>query len=223
MTSLRTAPTPRRSGGSPSKRSPGKGRGPSLPLLAVLVIGALALLAVVLSGGEATDAGVEQTQPINVDGAALPPFAEGQADPAVGQLAPALQGSAFDGMPMELTPGEHPTVVLFATHWCSFCQAEVAELSPWLAEAGAGSVKFLPVSTAVDASAPNYPPSSWFADEAWPGAVMADSDDSAAAQAFGLTGYPFFVFLDADGRVVGRHSGALGVEQLQEITDALQG
>lgn len=221
MTSLRTAPTPRRSPRAASK--PPARRGLRLPLLIALAIGALALIAIVLSGGETSDAGLEQTAPVTVEGAALPPYTGAGADPAVGQMAPGLQGTAFDGMPLELTPGEHPTVVLFAAHWCSYCQQEVAELSPWLAEAGAGDVKFLPISTGVDATAPNYPPSTWFAEESWPGEVMTDSAESAAGQAFGLSGYPFFVFLDAEGRVVGRHSGSLGVEQLQEITDSLQG
>ena len=41
------------------------------------------------------------------------------------------------------------------------------------------------------------------------------------AQAFGLSGYPYFVFVDAQGKVVGRTSGEIEPDQLEGIFQAL--
>ncbi|MDD9372346.1 MAG: hypothetical protein PV358_19650 [Acidimicrobiales bacterium] len=50
--------------------------------------------------------------------------------------------------------------------------------------------------------------------------MLVDGDDSAA-QAAGLTAFPFFVAVDADGNVVGRTSGELTPPQLDAIVDDL--
>ena len=59
-------------------------------------------------------------------------------------------------------------------------------------------------------AAPNYPPSTWFADVAWPFPSVADSPDGAAGSAYGLGSFPYLVITDAAGNVVYRHSGELG-------------
>ena len=64
---------------------------------------------------------------------------------------------------------------------------------------------------------PNYPPSAWLADESWPTPVLADSTDSAAAKAFGLPGYPYFVAVDRTGRVVARTSGEITTDQFAAL------
>jgi hypothetical protein len=66
------------------------------------------------------------------------------------------------------------------------------------------------VSTGVDATAPNYPPSTWLEEEGWPFPVLADDEAGSAASAYGLNGFPFLVLIDADGRVSARYSGELG-------------
>ena len=44
---------------------------------------------------------------------------------------------------------------------------------------------------------------------------MADSRDGTAAKAYGLTAYPYFVLVNADGTVAGRGSGELPEDQTQ--------
>jgi hypothetical protein len=46
---------------------------------------------------------------------------------------------------------------------------------------------------------------------------MADSGEKTAANAFGLSGFPFFVLLDADGKVAFRGSGVIESKVLTEI------
>jgi thiol-disulfide isomerase/thioredoxin len=219
MTATKTRPQPRRRGSA-------RGRKPTTPPLLIGIVVAVALLlgaAFLLTGGdEDADAG-PQTADVTIDGQPLPTFADPQSDPAVGLPAPRVEGVDFAGAPVAITPGERPLVVLFAAHWCGFCQQEVAELSPWLAEGGAAQygVDVVAVSTGVDPRAANYPPSTWFEREGWPNAVVVDSDARAAASAYGLSGYPFFAFVDADGTVVGRTSGAMGLGAFEALLEQL--
>jgi hypothetical protein len=50
--------------------------------------------------------------------------------------------------------------------------------------------------------------------------VLVDSDN-AAAQAVGLSAYPFFVAVDGDGTVVLRTSGELTADELDGIASTL--
>jgi hypothetical protein len=72
------------------------------------------------------------------------------------------------------------------------------------------------VSTGVDPSQPNYPPAEWLRREGWSVPVLVDDPVGSAAEAYGLTGFPFFVFVDGDGDVVSRAAGELTIEQLQQ-------
>jgi hypothetical protein len=67
----------------------------------------------------------------------------------------------------------------------------------------------------------NYPPSAWLASEDWPFGVAVDDAEQTAARAYGLTSYPFMVFVDADGQVVGRVSGEVAEDDLEAIFAAL--
>jgi len=51
---------------------------------------------------------------------------------------------------------------------------------------------------------------------------MVDSPTSTAAVAYGLPGYPFFVFVDGQGAVLGRSSGEVEPAALKAIFTALR-
>jgi thiol-disulfide isomerase/thioredoxin len=182
--------------------------------IGLVVVGVIAFLAV---GGDDTDDGVEQTRPVQVRGGGLPPYVDGTSDPAIGQAAPTLAGQSFDGSPVRVQLGQ-PTLVIFLAHWCPVCQAEVPQLIAW-EEAGQvpDGIDVVTVATAVERGQPNYPPSEWL-DEPFPFPVLADDDDNTAASRFGLTAYPYWVLLDADGRVVARADGA---EDFSTFSDRL--
>ena len=52
---------------------------------------------------------------------------------------------------------------------------------------------------------------------------MADSDDGAAATAYGLTSFPYFVAVDGEGNVVARVSGELSTAQLDQLVTLARG
>jgi thiol-disulfide isomerase/thioredoxin len=186
-----------------------------MPLLIGIVVAVIVIAfaaAVIASRGGGDDA--SQTAGVEVDGAALPPIAEGGDDPALGMVAPSVVGTDFDGSTVEITPGDGPQLVVFLAHWCPHCQAEVPVISPYLASDDAPEgLEAVAVSTAVSSSRDNYPPSEWLEREGWPTPVIRDDTDDTVAKAYGLTAYPFFVVIDEEGAVVGRDSGEMPVEE----------
>ena len=191
-------------------------------IAAAVVIVLLGVIAVVASGGSDPDdpaAAGAAVQPVTVSGDPLPPLADAANDPAIGSVAPALDGAAFDGSPLAIEPGDGTAkIVLFVAHWCPHCQREVPFLVDHLADAPLpADIELVTVSTAVDEKAPNFPPQEWLADEGWDHPVLADSAAGAAADAFGLTSFPYFVAIGADGSVTARASGELTADEFDAL------
>jgi len=210
------------------RRTPGGNRTGSRAGLVVaavvaVVIGIAAVVAITVTGPEKAPTDVlAEVQAVTVTGAPLPVFDAAAADPAVGMAAPVLAGSGFTGNAVSTAPGA-PTLLVFLAHWCSHCQYEVPQLVRWH-----GSDRFpadldvIAVATSTSATNPNYPPSAWLAREEWPALwpVLADSAAGEAAAAFGLTGFPFMVLVDADGTVRWRHSGRIEAADLTAAIEA---
>ena len=153
---------------------------------------------------------------------ALAPLPDAGADPAVGQAMPTLTGTSLDGTPLTVPASGRPTLVLFVAHWCPHCQAEVPVVQDWVDEGRLPEgVDLVTVSTAVDARRGNHPPAEWLASEGWTAPVLADDAQSSGAEAAGLTAFPYFVAVDADGTVAARASGELTSTQLDQITAEL--
>jgi thiol-disulfide isomerase/thioredoxin len=183
----------------------------------------IAIAAVIVSSsGDSANAG-PQTRPVEISGNPLPTFdPNANPDPGVGQQAPTLNGSTFDGTPVSITNDGRPKVVMFIAHWCPHCQAEVPRITQWLKDNGMPSdVDLYAVATGTSADAPNYPPSRWLEKAGWPVTTMADDENSSAAKAYGLSAYPYFVALDASGRVVVRTSGELTMDQFEAVVSAV--
>lgn len=158
---------------------------------------------------------VEEFRPVTVTGAALPTMAKGD-DPAVGMQAPQLDGFTFDGSAVTIKPGD-PTLVVLLAHWCPHCQREVPRLVQWNNEGGVpAGVQIVGIATATDSQKPNFTPSAWLARETFPWPVLVDSAKDEAANALGLSGFPTFVFLDAEGKVLFRTSGEVEMSVLRE-------
>jgi thiol-disulfide isomerase/thioredoxin len=192
---------------------------------AVLVAHVVALAA---GGGDgdnaATDGGNADpatTGTVTVSGNPLPQFTDTAGDPAVGMTLPTLEGHDQSGAPMTIGADGRPTMIMFVAHWCPHCQREVPVVQQWVDDGRLPEgVDLVSVSTAIDPSRPNYPPDAWLADEGWTAPVLVDADNSAA-QAVGLSAYPFFVAINGNGTVAQRTTGELTTDQLDAIASTL--
>ncbi len=168
---------------------------------------------------------LKQTQPVQVAGGGLPPLGDstGAGDPAFGQQAPSLVGKSFDGSPVTVSPGK-ATLIVFLAHWCPHCQREVPRLVSWfqLGQVPTG-LDVIGVATATTTTRDNYPPSVWLQRETFPWPILADSDTQTAATAFGLDSFPFFVLVDATGKVVLRQAGEVETADLTAKINAALG
>jgi thiol-disulfide isomerase/thioredoxin len=200
---------------------------------AIVVVLGLAGIAVALSGGDdssesattAPSGDVEQTRKVSVSGDVVPTLDTALVDdPAIGTAFPTIEGQTFDGTPITVGgPTDGPTMVVYLAHWCPHCNAEIPELVELNDSGGIpADLTVVGVSTAVDSTAPNYPPSSWLADKGWPWTAMADDEASTSFVVSGGSGFPYLVILDADGKVIARASGEKSAEDLKVwIDDAL--
>ena len=208
----------------------------------VLVLG-LAGAAVLLSGGDDESSGgvlapgetprptygddVQENRPVEVTGDALPRLeVAGPDDPAIGMAMPVVDGATFDGNAVTIGGStDGPTMYVFLAHWCPHCNDEIPELIELRNRDGIPEgMNVVAVSTAVDNTAPNYPPSEWLVDKNWPSEwpVMADSVESTAFVVNGGGGFPYLMIVDADGNVLARDSGTKSAEDLAAwLQDAL--
>ena len=93
-------------------------------------------------------------------------------------------------------------------------------LVQWMASAQKpADLQVTAVSTAYNTAPDNSPASAWLKRENWPTPVMADSSDNTAANAYGLTAFPYLVVLGPDGTVKARTTGELTPDQLTSFVN----
>ena len=192
--------------------------------LAVVVAVAL-VVAFVAGGGGNANATKWETAAVTVDGTPLPTFdAQQSPDPAVGKTIPSLTGkSIYTGEQVKVTPDTgKPQAVIFVAHWCPHCRNEVPELVTLAKDGVFDGVDVTAIATGTNDQYPNYPPSAWLKSVGWPFPVMADSTTGTAAQAYGISAYPYFVLVNADGTVAGRGTGELPPAQIRANIAALK-
>ncbi len=183
---------------------------------ALAFILAAGLTAALMSRGSSSTA--TETAIITVSGSPLPAAPEDPAvaDPAVGALMPTLTGSTPAGKAITVPTAGHRTLVVVVAHWCPHCQREVPRIVEWSRSGKVPAdldVVFL--STSVQSSAPNYPPSAWLAEEGVPFPVIVDDARGAGHQALGGMGFPNLHLVGADGTVIARTSGELELPALE--------
>jgi len=206
----------------------------------VLIIGLVAFLATRGGGNDKVTAdtgaaaaknATQETAAVTVSGEDLAAYPQNatstlidpSTDPAVGQTIPKLVGESFDGSKVTIDPADGtPKVILFVAHWCPHCQAEVPRIQTWINEGKLPKgVEVYTVSTAVNQQRPNYPPSQWLAGVGWAPKVLLDDATGTAAQSYALPGFPYFVLVDGQGKVVQRGSGEAAIEDVDKAVQNL--
>lgn len=185
----------------------------------VLAVVVLALVVGTSVGGDGDVDASAAFGDVTIDGDPLPRLQDPASDIAVGMPAPVAEGVDLDGNPITVGSSEEPTILLFLAHWCSFCQREVDLLTPWLEENELDGVDFKAIATGSAADRPNWPPNAWLEREEWPVPTMLDDEAGSTGTAYGLSAFPFWVVLDADGVVQARFTGGLSEEQFEMIAE----
>jgi cytochrome c biogenesis protein CcmG/thiol:disulfide interchange protein DsbE len=195
-------------------------------LAAIVVVGVIAVVVAASGGGDdggnATPAAHEVSSEVTVGGTSLPQYTGASKDSAVGMAAPTLGSVDFQGDNVSAGGSTGtPYALVFLAHWCPHCQAEVPRLVDAGKDGTIEGVNVIGVPTGTTKSNPNYPPSAWLEREHWNYEVLLDDGDFTAARTYGLTQYPYLVFVDGSGKVAGRVSGEIAEADLQKIFRAL--
>ncbi len=170
----------------------------------------------------------DQVRQVIIEGEFLPDLVDPHTDESVGMPIPSLIGENFDGDVVAVRPTDGvATLVVFLAHWCPHCNNEIPEINRIRdAKAWPSGLRVVGVSTAVAPQRPNFPPQRWLAEKDWTYDVIADAYDAnrstfIAAEAFGVTGFPFMVLIDESGLIRGRWGGELGALALAELVTSL--
>jgi thiol-disulfide isomerase/thioredoxin len=190
-----------------------------LLVVALATVAAALVVSPALAGGN-TEIGTR----VKVQGAKLPASDEigSPDDPAIGKTAPTLKGRSLTGKKVTLGNDGTPRIMIFLSHSCPHCQVEVPVIVDLAKDGKLDGVEVQTVTTNTSEDLPNYPPSEWLEDEDWPFEPVL-ADDAKLRAFFGLGGesFPYFVLIDADGKVVARASGELPAETIANAAERL--
>jgi len=160
------------------------------------------------SGGTIVPNGKLDYGQVSVSGTALTPKPDSGADPMVGSVIPTVIGQQFDGKQLTIAPNGKPHIIMVVAHWCPHCQAEVPRIQGWLNASGMpADVELVTVATSNDPAKGNFPASDWLRREKWSVPTIVDDKQNQAGAALGVSGFPYFLVTDAQGKVVYRTSG----------------
>ena len=160
------------------------------------------------SGGTIVPSGNVEYGQVAVSGAALPQMSDTGTDPAVGSVFPSITGQQFDGKQLTIAPDGKPHIIMVVAHWCPHCQAEVPRIQKWLDKDGMpADVELVTVATSNDPAKGNFPAADWLRREKWSVPTIVDDKQTQAGTALGVSGFPYFIVTDAQGKVVYRTSG----------------
>ena len=172
----------------------------------IFVLGLAIAIGVTLSS-EPVAAGLPEGE-TTVTGDLLPEFAgENDDNIALGLAAPIFSAPNENSEIVSLEKNGNAKALLFLAHWCGYCQKEVPVVQGFIDSAGVPTgVDVIAIATSIDRGRENYPPQKWLADEGWSETQLYDLDREIG-NAYGLSAFPYWVFLDKDLNVVARQTG----------------
>ena len=179
----------------------------------ILVLGLAIAIGVTLSS-EPVAAGLPEGE-TTVTGDLLPEFAgENDDNVAAGLAAPIFSAPNENSEIVSLEKNGNAKALLFLAHWCGYCQKEVPVVQEFINSAGVPTgIDVIAIATSIDRGRENYPPQKWLADEGWSETQLYDIDREIG-NAYGLSAFPYWVFLDKDLNVVARRTGNLPADMV---------
>jgi len=170
----------------------------------LLVVGVAVAIGVTLSS-EPVAAGLPEGE-ISVTGDSLVPYSEGE-DQSIGLPAPSFSGPGVDSQIISIKNDGRAKAIIFLAHWCPHCQREVPIVQDYIDTFGLPKgVDLIAVATSIDKGRDNYPPTEWLQREGWSSTAIYDLNKEIA-KAYGLTAFPYWVFVDKDFNILARRTG----------------
>jgi len=163
---------------------------------------------------------------VTIKGGSLPEYNRNIEDPAVDAFAPIPTGIDLNGNPITVSTRKgleekKASIIVFLAHWCSHCQREVPMIQKFINQYGYPmDLNLFSVATHIDKKRNNYPPNDWLQRENFTVPVIFDDEENMIAESFGLSAFPYWVFLNPDGTVYMRHAGSLSENQFNEVMTA---
>ena len=189
----------------------------------VAVVGIFVLTFLTSGAGDAGRFEIEAFGDPSISGEPLPLMAPGAggvdlADPAAGLPAPEVTGKDYHGETVSITNDGRPKIIVFLAHWCSHCQAEVPRLTARLGTSTeTDGVDWYGIATASNSTRANWSPAAWLTNERFPAPVIMDDLDSSVLDTYGITSFPGWAIVAADGTILARATGELP----EDAVDAL--
>ena len=219
MTKAKSRGVPRRTAQTKKQSNPNRS---ILIWGAIGVVAVAAVVAIILALGASGGPAEPATNPLVITGQPLPDKPDEGTDPAVGSALPTMAGTGLDGQPLEIGPNGSAQVVVALAHWCPHCQAELPMLVDMINSGDIPSgVSVVGLSTAISELRGNYPPSAWFQREGWEQPTLIDDANSDGLHTLGLSVFPGFVFVDAEGRVTQRLTGEVDRQTLIQAMESI--
>ena len=151
--------------------------------------------------------------------AETPPGAVEKVGVQRGQLARDFVGTAPDGSVVRLSDLRgRPTIINFWATWCTSCLAELPEFKEVQREIGVENLNIVAVNTGEDASTAQK----WVERLGLDAFHITLDPTLVVSDAYGVSGMPTSVFLDADGVVRATYVGQLDKALLREYLAAAQ-
>ncbi len=95
-------------------------------------------------------------------------------------------------------------------------------LVDWIEAGGQpDNIDVIAVATATRSTSDNYPPSAWLDREGLDVPTLVDDESATTAAAYGLSAFPFWVFLDGEGVVNARFQGIIPPSELSRLAFSL--
>ena len=182
----------------------------------LLVIGFAIAVGVTLST-EPNTAGLPEGE-VTVSGDPLPVFAgENDDNVSIGLPAPTFSAPNENSEIISLEKNGNAKALIFLAHWCGFCQDEVPSVQEWVDTIGVPEgVEIIAIATSIDRARDNYPPQKLLEREGWSETQIYDLDRTIG-DAYGLTAFPYWVFLDNELNVKARRTGNLPQDAVGQL------
>jgi thiol-disulfide isomerase/thioredoxin len=184
----------------------------------VLVLGLATAIGVTLSS-EPNSAGLPEGE-ISIQGVNLASYSDGP-DEEIGSSAPSFSGPGIDSEIISVEKDGNAKAIVFLAHWCPHCQREVPIIQEYINVVGLPEgVDLIAIATSIDKGRENYPPTAWLEREGWTSPAIFDLNKEIA-KAYGLTAFPYWVFVDKDFNVLARRTGNIPQDLIGQLLIAL--